>query len=208
MKIIVFGASGTVGVEIVRQALEKGYQVTAFVRNPDKIKTLNHKDLKVHKGDVLNVNDVQEALQNQDGVLCALGDGKIGKIRTSGTKNIVDAMSKMGIKRLICQTTLDMGESYQNLNFIWKHIMFGMLLNRAFKDHQSQEESIIKSNLDYTIVRPSALRHGIMKNEYKIGFDGSYRNLSLNISRTEVASFMISQLKNDEYLKKAVSISN
>jgi len=208
MKIIIFGASGTVGVEIVRQALEQGHEVTAFVRSPEKIKHLDHINLKIHKGDVLNMIDVQEALKNQEAVLCALGDGKIGKIRTSGTKNIVDAMSKLSIKRLICQTTLGMGESYQNLNFIWKHIMFGILLKRAFKDHQLQEECVTKSNLDYTIVRPSALTHGIIKNECKIGFDGTYRNLSLNISRAEVANFMISQLQNDKYLRKAVSISN
>jgi putative NADH-flavin reductase len=208
MKIIIFGASGTVGIEIVKQALEQGYVVTAFVRNPEKMKSINHANLEIFKGDVLNMQDVDAAVKNQDAVFCALGDGRIGKVRFSGTKNIIDAMRKSGVKRLVCQTTLGMGESYGNLNFLWKHIMFGMLLKRAFKDHQLQEEYVVASNLDYTLVRPSALTSGNIKNNYRIGFDGTERKLSLEISRAEVADFMLGQLKSGKYLKKAVSISN
>ena len=86
--------------------------------------------------------------------------------------------------------------------------MFGIILKQAFKDHQLQEEYIIHSDLDYTIVRPSALMQGNIMNEYKIGFDGAYKKLSLKIARTEVADFMIKQLNEQKYLKKAVSISN
>jgi putative NADH-flavin reductase len=208
MKIIIFGASGTVGIEIVKQALGQGYDVTAFVRSREKLTNIDHKNLTIYKGDVLNVHDVENALNNQDAVICTLGDGNVGKIRSSGTKNIIDAMSRLGVKRLICQTTLGMGESYENLNFIWKHIMFGILLKKAFKDHQLQEEHIMTSNLDYTLVRPSALTEGNIRNEYKVGFDGTYKKLSLKISRTEVADFIVSQLQNQSYLRKAVSISN
>src|SRR5687767_413843 len=119
MKVIIFGATGTVGIEIVKQALKKGYEVTAFVRNPEKLPNLNHTNLTICKGDVLNLSEVENAVQNHDVVLCALGDGNVGKIRRLGTKNIIDAMNKAGLKRLICQTTLGMGESYGNLNFIW-----------------------------------------------------------------------------------------
>jgi putative NADH-flavin reductase len=208
MKVIIFGATGTVGVEIVKQALKKGNEVTAFVRNPEKIQNLNHPNLIICKGDVLNINDIENALQNQEAVFCALGDGKEGKIRASGTKNIIDVMNKIGLKRLICQTTLGMGESYGNLNFIWKKIMFGMLLKKAFQDHQLQEKYLLNSDLDYTIVRPSALTEGEITNKYKIGFDGTYKNLNLKISRTDVAEFMLRQLQTNEYLKKTVSISN
>jgi putative NADH-flavin reductase len=208
MKVIIFGATGTVGREIVKLALKNGDEVTAFVRNPEKMQNINHPNLIIHKGNVLNVTDLENALQNQEAVLCALGDGKVGKIRANGTKNIIDAMNKTGLKRLICQTTLGMGESYENLNFIWKHIIFGILLKRAFLDHQLQEEYILNSNLNYTIVRPSALIDGESTNTFKIGFDGTYKKLSLKITRIEVADFMIRQLQTNEYLKKTVSISN
>ena len=208
MKIVIFGASGTVGIELVKQALEQGYEVTAFVRSAEKLANISNINLHIYKGDVLNALDVENALKNQDDVLCALGDGNVGKVRAVGTKNIVDAMNKLSIKRLVCQTTLGMGDSYQNLNFIWKYLMFGLLLRKAFQDHKLQEECILKSNLNYTIVRPSALIPGEITNEYKIGFDGNCKDLTLKISRKEVASFMINQLQTQTYSRKAVSISH
>jgi len=208
MKVIIFGATGTVGVEIVKQALEKGYAVTAFVRHPEKMTTPQHANLTIFKGDVAYPGDIEKAIQNHDAVLCVLGDGKVGKIRALGTRNIIDAMNKTGIKRLICQSTLGMGESYGNLNFIWKRIMFGMLLKKAFQDHQLQEQHILQSDLDYTIVRPSALTGGTITKGFKIGFDGEYKKLNLKISRADVADFMLYQLQTGGYIKNAVSISN
>jgi len=208
MKVIIFGATGTVGVEIVKQALEKGHVVTAFVRDPEKMTKLQHANLTVFKGDVLNLSEVENAVQNHDVVVCALGDGNVGKVRALGTRNIIDAMKKKGIKRLICQSTLGLGESYGNLNFFWKHIMFGILLKKAFQDHQLQEQHILNSHLDYTIVRPSALTDGTMTKGFKIGFDGDYKKLNLKISRADVADFMLNQLQTSGYIKNAVSISN
>jgi len=208
MKIIVFGATGTVGAEIVRQSLEKGFEVTAFVRNVGKLSGYNHVNLNVHPGDVLNPQEVEKALSGHEAVFCALGDGRVGKIRASGTLNIIHAMHTTGIKRMLCLSTIGMGESYGNLNFFWKHIMFGMLLKKAFNDHKLQERYIRDSNLDYTIIRPSALTNGPSSNTYKVGFDGKYRSLTLKISRTDVADFMLRQLNGSKYSKKAVSISN
>lgn len=207
MKILVFGATGSVGKEIVKQALNHGHLVTAFVRNPNNSNLGNSDNLKLFKGDVTNYNDVEKALQNQDAVLCAIGDGKVGKIRNLGTKNIVRAMEKSNVKRLVCQTTLGMGESYNNLNFIWKHIMFGFLLKKAFQDHKLQELHILNSNLDYTIVRPSALTDGELTNGFKRGFGGNQKELSLKISRNDVAHFMLEQLENRTE-SKLISISN
>jgi putative NADH-flavin reductase len=208
MKLIIFGATGTVGMEIVKHALANNYAVTAFVRNPEKMANIKHANLFIFKGDVRNPTEVEHAIKNHDAVLCALGDGRVGTIRAVGTRNIINAMNKTGIKRLICQTTLGMGESYANLNFIWKHIMFGMLLKKAFQDHQVQEQYLLNSNLNYTIVRPSAFTNGPLTNGFKVGFSGEYKKLKLKISRADVADFMLSQLHTDGYVKKAVSISN
>ena len=135
MKIIVFGATGSVGEKIVNQALEKGYSVTAFVRNPEKLTSKNHPNLNIFQGDVLNLADVKEAVKNQDVVLCALGDGKIGKIRAEGTKQIITALKDSTTNRFICQSTIGAGNSYTNLNFIWKYVMFGFLLKKVLPDH-------------------------------------------------------------------------
>lgn len=208
MNIIVFGATGTVGSEIVKQALTNGHRVTAFVRNPEKFQLSGNPNLKIHKGDVLNPKDVKEALQNQEAVLCALGDGKVGKIRATGTKNIIEAMNDTGVKRLICQSTIGAGDSYENLNFMWKYLMFGFLLKKVLPDHNLQEQYIQQSYLDYTIIRPSALTNGAITNAYKVGFEKDLKKLSLKINRADVADFMLQQLASSDYVRKSVSISN
>lgn len=208
MKLIVFGATGSVGIPLIKQALEQGHSVTAFARHPEKLAGISQPNLYIFKGDILNAEDVNNAMSNHDCVLCTIGDGKIGKVRAAGTQNIIEAMKKAGIKRLICQTTLGLGDSYGNLNFIWKHIMFGFLLKRAFQDHQIQEQHLFESNLNYTIVRPGALTDGALTKNYKFGFDKNYKKLNLKISRADVADFMIQQLISNQYLRKAVGISN
>ena len=208
MKLIVFGATGSVGIQLVKQALQQGQNVTAFTRSPEKLKSLPLSNLSIFKGDILNSKDVENAVQNHDAVLCAIGDGNKGRVRAAGTKNIITAMQRQRIKRLICQTTLGLGDSRGNLNFAWKYVFFGMLLKKAFQDHQLQEQYLVDSNLDFTIVRPSAFTDGEITRNYKIGFDGKYKKLTLKISRADVADFMLQQLGSNDYLKSTVSISN
>ena len=86
--------------------------------------------------------------------------------------------------------------------------MFGFFLKKAFQDHQYQEDHLFNCNLEYTIVRPSALTDGPITSNYIIGFDGQYKKLSLKISRADVACFMLNQIGKNEFLRTAVSISN
>jgi putative NADH-flavin reductase len=207
MKTIVFGATGTLGKHLVLQLLDSGHSVTAFSRRPEKLE-ISNPNLILRKGDVLDLSTVSEAVVGHDIVFCALGDGNKGVTRASGTRNIVEAMRKHGISRLIVQTTLGLGESAGNLNFFWKRIMFGFLLKKAFIDHEQQEEIIKNSGLDYTIIRPSAFTDSTPAKSYQVGFNGSAKGLSLKISRADVAAFMIEQVNTRQWLKKAVSISN
>jgi putative NADH-flavin reductase len=207
MKLIVFGATGSVGFQILNQALERGHSVTAFTRNPGKLSSIDNPRLRIFDGDVFDSKSVERAIHQHDGVLCALGDGNKGTVRAVGTKNIIDAMTKTGVKRLVCQTTLGLGESRGNLNFFWKYIMFGLLLKKAFKDHALQEKRLFDSDLDYTIVRPSAFTDGNITRSYHVGFDGDFKPLMLKIARADVADFMLRQLDSNEYMRKTVSIS-
>ena len=109
MKLIIFGATGTVGIQLLKQSLQQGYEVTAFARNPEKLNSLPQVNLRIFKGDILNPKDAEDDMHDHDAVLCALGDGKKGKIRAAGTKNIITAMQRKGIRRLVCQTTMGLG---------------------------------------------------------------------------------------------------
>ncbi len=208
MKIIVFGASGTIGKEIVKQALQKDHQVTAYVRNPQKFPFSENENLKIYKGDLVDTKGLNKAVQDQDAVFCALGDGSIGKIRAIGTRNIINAMKDTAVKRLICQTSIGAGDSYSMLNFKWKYIMFGLLLRRVLPDHNLQESYIQESGLDYTIIRPSAFTNGPVTNTYQIGNAQKLKNISLKINRADVADFMLQQLTAATYIGKSVCISN
>lgn len=208
MQVIIFGATGSLGSHILQQTLAKGYIVRAFTRDAGKLTGIENPFLEVIQGDVNNFDEVLNAIKGVDAVLCALGDGTKGTVRSSGTQNIVKAMEVAGVDRLVCQTTLGVGNSWANLNFFWKHIMFGFLLKKAFRDHELQEDVINRSQLDFTIVRPSAFTNGPSTRDFKIGFDHNSRKLSLKIPRSDVAYFMVEQLRSQKFLKKTISISN
>ena len=105
MRIAIFGATGSVGKLLVRQALDAGYEVRAFVRNPEKL-ALNHAQLTVIQGDVLHDHaQIQSAVAGSDAVIVALGAGAKGKVRSQGTQNVIAAMRQAGVRDLICQST-------------------------------------------------------------------------------------------------------
>lgn len=207
MKIVIFGATGTIGRVLVAQALSAGHAVTAFTRT-GKFDGEQHDNLSVFRGDVLDEKPVAKAIEGQDAVMCTLGAGRNGIVRSKGTENILKGMKAHGVNRFICQTTLGAGDSAGNLNFFWKNIMFGMLLRPAMADHNLQEISVRESDVDWTIVRPAAFTDGPLTGNYQHGFPGnSPKGLALKISRADVAHFMLEQLKSDAYLNQTASLS-
>ena len=201
MRLIIFGSTGSVGRLLVEQALQDNHQVTAFLRDPAKL-PVSHSNLQVIRGDVLDYQSVENAIKNQEVVLCTLGAGSKGNVRAEGTRNIIRAMENNGVKRLICQSTLGAGNSRGNLNFFWKHIMFGMLLKQAYKDHELQENYVIQSKLDWTIVRPAAFTDGKRTGRYRHGFGPQEKGLTLKISRADVADFILNQVTQNTYRRK------
>jgi len=207
MRLIIFGATGTIGRQLVQQALQLGHSVTAFARHTDKLGDLHHPRLQLQNGDVRDYPAVENALRGHDAVLCALGAGRQGQVRAEGTRHIIRAMESTGLRRLICQTTLGAGDSQGNLNFFWKRIMFGWFLKAAFLDHELQEKYIVASSLDWTIVRPAAFTDGPATGQYRQGFAADVADLKLKISRADVADFMLKQLISDQYLRQTPGLS-
>lgn len=205
MKIVIFGASGTVGRHVVAQALSAGHTVTAFTRNPASVEQ-QHERLDVAQGDVNNADAVAEVVAGHDAVIVTLGGGRAGDVRSNGTKSVIAAMRKAGVRRLIVQSTLGVGDSRGNLNFLWKRIMFGLLLRAAYADHVEQERHVMGSGLDWTIVRPSAFTDGPRTGEYRRAFGADVKT-TLKIARADVADFVLEQLGTDEYLHRTPAIS-
>ncbi|WP_375560169.1 NAD(P)-dependent oxidoreductase [Bernardetia sp. OM2101] len=206
-RILIFGATGGTGKELVKQALASGNNVTSFARTPENLK-VSHNNLRIIKGDVLNYGDVLKAMDNQDVVYCNLGMPASDKstLRADGTTNIIKAMQEKGVKRFVCQTSLGFGDSKEVLPWYMKYIIVPFILKNAFKDHELQEVVIEKSNLDWTIVRPGNMTNGKLTEIYKHGFSPAEK-IKLKVSRADVAHFMLSQIDNNKYLRKKVGIS-
>lgn len=208
MKLIIFGSTGGTGRQIVTQALEQGHDVTAFARNPERLDK-KHEKLQVIKGNVLDFASVERAIQGQDVVLCTLGLPPMDKsnLRANGTKNIIRAMEKTGVKRFICQSSNGVGDSRDTLPFLMKYLIVPFMLRRAFADHEIQENYIKESQLDWIIVRPAALTDGEHTGSYQHGYTADNKTVTNKISRADTADFMLKQLADNDYLHKTPSIS-
>ena len=209
MKVIVFGATGSIGQLTVQELLKEGHKVTAFARNPQKL-CLSNPKLSLIAGDALSTIDVFSAIKGHDAVIITLGSGlsRTSIIRSKGTSNAIRAMHAHRVRRLICQSTLGAGKSWVNLNFWWKRVMFGALLAPVFRDHELQEQLVEVSGLDWTIVRPAAFTDNATRRPFVEDVPINTRGLDLKISRYDVARFLAAQVVDPKYLSRAVGLSS
>jgi putative NADH-flavin reductase len=192
MKILVLGATGLTGEHLVKQGLDRGHSVTAFVRDPSKIR-LRHPNLRVFAGDVSNAEHVREAIKGHDAVLSALGAKSPFKRDyrlITGINNVVTAMEQENVKRLVYQSFLGVKENREDLGFFVNHVV-SFLLQKVIADHEEKERIIKKSKLQWTIIRPPKLTNGSGRGKYRTGEHITSSSLILKVSRPDVADFML-----------------
>jgi len=249
VKLLVFGATGGTGRALVEQALEQGHLVTAFARDPAKVR-VTHQNLTIARGNMLDVASVEAAVQGHDAVLSALGTrlpilaivvfvfafqalarllaltGPLGLAvriagpllalliltrRTTalsqGTGNIVRAMEKAGVRRLICESSLGVADSKGRLGILYNLVLVPLLLRGMFADKAAQEQLIQASTLDWVIIRPSSLTNGPRKGVYRAGLDIGHWFRPTRISRADAADFMLKQLTDDTWLRKMPGVA-
>jgi putative NADH-flavin reductase len=210
VNILIIGATGGTGRELVKQALERGHRVTALVRNPAKLK-IEHPDLQVIKGNVLNYTDVENAVKGNEAVVSALGHKRWfvpTRILSEGTRNILDSMKKNGVRRFVCETSLGVGDSWGKLGLYYTLFVVPFITYFYFRDKKRQEDLIRENPLDWIIVRPGQLTNGRRRGTYRHGTNLGNYVLTLRISRADVADFMLKQLVDSTYLRRAVAILN
>ena len=207
MKIAIFGASGRTGVELVKQALEDGHSVTAFVRDPARM-PIKDNHLAVVTGDVFDPAAVDQAVKGQDAVICALGVGndiKKTTVRTTGTANMISSMQKHQVTRLVVVTAMGVGESWDTLSWMNK-LFFATLLKSARDDHETQETAVKESGVDWTIIRPSGLQDSPRTGVYDYGENIKAKNST--IARADVADLILKTLEDDRLIGQAVTVTN
>ena len=205
MRLLVIGATGGTGRELVQQALAQGHQVTAFVRDPARL-PIEHENLRVGKGDVLDYTSVEAAMRGQEAVLSALGHRRFyrpTKIQSEGMRNILQAMTACGVSRLICETALGLGNSIFRMGIPGTFFMLPLVLPFYFWDKARQEDLIRASDLDWTIVRPGILTSGAARRKYRDGPNVGNYFWPASSARADVADFMLKQLKDDTYVGMA-----
>ena len=207
-RVLIIGATGGTGRQLVGQALEAGYSVTALVRNPTKF-SVQHERLRVAKGDILDYPIVEEAVRDQDAVLCALGHKQFfypTRILSEGTANILRAMGKAGARRLVCETSLGIGNSVGRLGLLYTFFIVPVILPFYFWDKTRQEQLIAESGVDWVIVRPGVLTNATARGAYQSGSAVGSLLGTVKISRSDVAHFMLQQLVDESNLGKAVGV--
>ena len=208
MEVVVFGASGGTGRELLKQALNKGIGVTAFVRDAAKIQDIQHANLTAVTGSALNREDVGRAVAGQEAVLYAIGAGpKRTTIREQGTRLLIEAMQAANVKRLVCLSSFGVGDSRTDLSFFTRYVVVGIFLRHAFADHERQEAVVRKCALDWTLVRPPHLKDGEHTGIYQHGLTLAYGDIKGWISRGDLADFMLKQLEDERYIRQAPRVS-
>ena len=212
MKLLVIGASRGIGLEAVKQALSRGYEVRAFARSADSIRLSNPR-LEKRSGSALNVSDVASAMPGVDAVVLALGvragPGMVlGPIHlfSKATQIVIDAMKKSCVRRLICVTGFGAGDSRAKLGPL-QAMLFELLLGRAYEDKDAQETLVKRSGLDWIIIRPVILTNGPNTGRYKV-LDHPKDWRSGTISRADVADFLLKQVQDSSYLGKTPVLTN
>jgi putative NADH-flavin reductase len=208
MKVLVLGPTGGTGMELVEQALEDGHQVTAFARRPEALQ-IRHANLSVQQGDILDAASVEKAVRGQDAVLSALGVRKIAKntILSDGTRHVIQAMEKLGVKRFVVETSLGVGDSQGQLGGWYNWFMIPLFLRGAFAEKERQEALVRASSLDWVIVRPAILTNGPRTGRYRAGFSADDGRIKRKISRADTADFMLKQLTDNTYLRQTPGVS-
>jgi putative NADH-flavin reductase len=215
--IAVLGANGRTGIEIVKQALEKGWVVKALVRDKQKIKLANP-NLHVVEGNPMRIDEVTKVVEETDAVYVALNIGRktdmpwskvvspLDLLRVS-IDNTINAMQENGVKRVITVSAWGTGDSYKETNWIFKFLIKKTNVGVAYAGHEDQERLLRKSGLDWTSVRPVGLSNSEKQKSVRVSIKGD-KKLNMTISRKDVARFMLDIVDDEKYYQQEPSISS
>jgi putative NADH-flavin reductase len=208
MRVSGFGANGATGRHIVDYALAHGHHVTAFVKHASRL-VARSEQLTVVVGDVAEAAVVASAVEGRHGVLCALGATtplRRDRRLVEGMRHIVSAMEQHGARRLVYLSFLGVPDGRHQLSLVDRYFVAPILLRNVAADHEAKERIIRQSTLEWVIVRPPRLTNGTRRGSYRSGVDIRATSVIPRISRGDLAEFMLRQLSEDTYVRKAPAV--
>ena len=207
MNILVFGATGATGQQVVKQALSRGHRVTAFVRRPEALETADN--VRIVVGDATrDKSKIAEAMSGQELVISTLGrrnSFRSDHLISRSMEAIVPSMEQAGVRRMTLMSSFGVGESLRDAPLI-PGIMYRVLLKDIFADKETAERGLRASGLDWTIVYPVLLTNGPLTEQYRVGERLDLHGIS-KISRADVAHFILTEAENRRFVQKVAVIS-
>lgn len=205
MRLLVIGATGALGRCVVDTALAWGHDVTALVRNPPSASLPAR--VEVIPGDVLDAVSINPAVQRCAAVICALGTLSPRKPTTlleRGTANLVAAMTRAEVRRLVCVTLLGVGNSRPNTALLYRHIILRVLAP-MLPDKENQEQVVRNSGLDWMLVRPPTIVGCTSGRPARVIPEGERGRTGL-VSRASLAALLVHAAGTDEYTHRAIAV--
>jgi uncharacterized protein YbjT (DUF2867 family) len=211
MRIVVFGANGSTGRMLVSQALAARHEVIAVTRRPDAFPQ-EHVNLTVAGADVLGESAVDAVVSGADAILSTLGV-PFGRhpvtVHSVGTRNILAAMGHHGVRRLVVvSSSATDPKPYSDAGFFFNWVLqpfvVSVLGKTVYEDMRRMEDLVRRSDVDWTIVRPSGLFDTELVSDYSLAedhIDGRFT------ARSDLAAVMLAQVHDERYVRKTLAVA-
>jgi hypothetical protein len=209
MKLIVFGATGMTGKELVKQALYNGHTVKAFGRNVFTADLPKDDKLELVQGALFDEGQVYNAIKGCDAVLSAIGGeaGSSDKTRSLGMKNIVLQMQKANVKRIVAIAGIGVLET-EDGKLLMEADDFPTQYAAVSQEHLKALNFLKESSLDWTVVCPPMISEGAPTGVFETAENGLPVPNNFKISSGDLALFMLKEAVQNNYLHQKVGISS
>jgi putative NADH-flavin reductase len=208
LKLVVLGATGATGLELVKQAVQRGHFVTAFVRSPERLKHFQER-ITIRQGDLLNSVLLELAIQGQDAVLSGFGP-RVPVAKTDANllerfaRALTQAMSAAAVKRAVVESVAFL---FKDSILPPAYLLGRLLFPKTVADAAAMERIFADTDLNWTMVRPPELTDKPYTGKYRVR-EGHLPRFGLKISRADVADLMIKLAENHASIRKVVGIAN
>ncbi|MFF7133042.1 MULTISPECIES: NAD(P)-dependent oxidoreductase [unclassified Streptomyces] len=209
MKLTVFGATGGIGRELVRQGLAAGHEVTAVVRDPARL-TVTGERLEVVRADLTDAEVLRPAVAGRDAVLSGLGPRgrKDAGVAARLTRVLLAATVAEQVRRVLVVSAAPVGPAPVNDGVVdrWMRGLVSAVLKDVYADLSEMEAELAASGTDWTAVRPPRLQDKPVTGVYRVVV-GGFPARGRFISRADVAHAMLGMVGDAGVVKQGVGVA-